>query len=193
VDYTDHGGCLFIIFVGINAEHRLDSWESLAKWGYFPATSIREGAYWGLITSAFVHMALWHLAFNMYWLWVLGSRMERAIGSARFLAFILTSAFISSAVQLAISDEAGIGASGVVYAIFGFMWVARQRYQTFNEVLNQQTIKLFVIWLFGCVVATYLGIWKVGNAAHARALYLGPRSPTISLHAENRLSLLPDS
>jgi GlpG protein len=162
-----------IIFVGINAEHRLDSWESLTKWGYFPATLIREGAYWGLVTSAFVHMALWHLAFNMYWLWTLGSRMERSIGSARFLAFILMSAFISSSVQLAISDETGIGASGVVYAIFGFMRVARQRYQTFSEALNQQTINLFVVWLFGCVVATYMKIWEVGNAAHVSGLIFG--------------------
>jgi rhomboid protease GluP len=162
-----------VVFLGLNAEARLDSWATLTKWGCLPATSIRNGAIWGLITCAFVHMALWHVAFNMYWLWVLGSRMERAIGSSRFLAFVLMTAFVSSSVQLAVSDQTGIGASGFVYGIFGFMWVARDRYPTFNEVLNQQTINVFVIWLFGCLAATYLKIWDVGNAAHFSGIIFG--------------------
>src|SRR5262249_3508810 len=124
-------------------------------------------------TCAFVHLALWHLAFNMYWLWALGSRMERAIGSARFLAFVLTSAFVASTAELAVSDTTGHGASGFVYAIFGFMWISRRRFPQFKEVLSQQTIKLFVVWLFGCVVVTYLEIWNVGNAAHFAGLLFG--------------------
>ncbi len=32
--------------------------------------------YWALITSVFVHFALWHVAFNVYWLWVLGSQLR---------------------------------------------------------------------------------------------------------------------
>src|SRR5690242_9171619 len=113
------------------------------------------------------------LGVNMYWLWVLGTRMERAIGSTRFLAFVVASAFVGSCVQLAVSDTTGIGASGIVYAIFGFMWISRQQFPQFNEVLNQQTIKLFVLWLFGCLAATYLDIWNVGNGAHFAGLLFG--------------------
>src|SRR5688500_18062279 len=71
--------CL-VIFVALSVQDDAASWESLARFGYLPANSIWEGDYWALVTSAFVHLALWHLVFNVYWLWVLGSHMERAIG-----------------------------------------------------------------------------------------------------------------
>jgi membrane associated rhomboid family serine protease len=73
-----------------------------------PAIAIWDGAYWGVLRGVFVHLALWHLAFNMYWLWVLGSRLELAIGHIWFLVFFLTAGFVSSSFQLAVSDSTGI-------------------------------------------------------------------------------------
>lgn len=161
------------IFVGLVAQNDYESWDALSKFGYLPADSIWKGGYWALISSAFVHVAIWHLAFNMYWLWVLGSRLERAIGSLRFFGFLLFSAFVSSSFQLAVSGDTGIGASGVVYAIFGFMWTARHRYGQFNKVLDARTIQFFNVWLVGCMAATYFKVWEVGNAAHLSGLLLG--------------------
>jgi GlpG protein len=161
------------IFLGLAFQNDYESWESVSKWGYLPATSIWDGAYWALVSSVFVHFALWHVTFNVYWLWVLGSRLERTIGSLRFLGFWGLSAFVGSSFQLAISDSTGIGASGVVYAIFGFMWPIRDRFSQFKEVLDQRTVNIFVVWLIGCVVATYLKIWEVGNAAHISGLLFG--------------------
>ncbi len=172
VSYLSIIACIGI-FLGLAAQNDYESWDTLAKFGYLPADSIWNGGYWALVTSAFVHFALWHLAFNAYWLWVLGSRLEQAIGSLRFLAFFVVSAIVSSSFQLAVSDATGIGASGVVYAIFGFMWPTRHRYPQFNEVLDAKTIQVFVIWLVGCVVATFLDVWEVGNAAHISGLLFG--------------------
>jgi GlpG protein len=161
------------IFLGLTSQKNHQSWETLSKWGYLPAVSIWDGGYWALVSSVFVHFDLWHVAFNVYWLWVLASRLERAIGSLRFLGFFIGSAFISSSLQLAISDSTGYGASGVVYAIFGFMWPVRHRFPQFNEALDQRTVNIFVLWLVGCVVATLLKIWQVGNAAHISGLLFG--------------------
>ena len=161
------------IFLGPAGQNDYESWDSISQFGYLPADSIWNGAYWALISSAFVHFALWHVVFNVYWLWVLGSRLERAVGSLPFLGFFVLSAFVSSSFQLAVSDSTGIGASGVVYAIFGFMWPSRRRYSQFNEVLDARTIHIFVIWLIGCAVATYLKVWEVGNAAHISGLLFG--------------------
>ncbi len=165
-------GCIGI-YVGLAAQEDLQSWETLARFGYLTPDVIWDGGYWALVTCVFVHFELWHLAFNLYWLWVLGSHLEREIGSLPFLAFFVVSAFVSSSFQLAVSDETGIGASGVVFAVFGLMWVARQRYPSFGRVLTTQTIQLFLIWLVGCVVVTYLGIWRVGNTAHIVGLLFG--------------------
>ena len=116
------------VFLGLAAEGNYESVEVLSRFGYLPAPAIWAGGYWALVTSTFVHFELWHVAFNIYWIWMLGTRLERAIGTLPFLAFFLASASISSSFQLAVSGTTGIGASGVVYAIFGFMWVTRERY-----------------------------------------------------------------
>jgi len=99
--------------------------------------------------------------------------MERAIGSSRFLVFFVLSGFVSSTFELAASDDVGFGASGVVYAIFGFMWFTRRRYPSFTEVLNERIVNAFLFWLGACVVATYLELYNIGNAAHFSGLLFG--------------------
>ncbi len=161
------------IFLGLATTTSSNSWDTLSQFGYLPADAIWKGGYWALITSAFVHLELWHVAFNVYWLWVLGSRLERSIGSLPFLGFVLISAFVSSSYQLATSDSTGIGASGVVYALFGLMWPTRHRFTLFREVLDSRTVQIFIIWLVGCIAATYLKVLEVGNAAHISGLLFG--------------------
>lgn len=162
-----------VVFVGLAQETDPDTWDALSRWGAPPSNEVWCGAYWGLFTNALVHRAFWHLAFNLYWLWALGKRLERAIGSGWYLVFVLTSGVVSSASQLGASEQTGIGASGIVYAIFGFMLVARSRFPTFQDILSKETIQLFLFWLVGCMVVTYAGMWHVGNAAHLSGLLLG--------------------
>ena len=119
------------IFVGVNLSGDASSWEGMRRWGAPPAQSVWDGASWGLVTSVFVHLAIWHLAFNLYWLWILGRILETTIGSTRWLAFFVASAIVSSAAQLAVSGATGIGLSGVIYAVFGFMWVGQRAYPGF--------------------------------------------------------------
>lgn len=167
--------CLICIggFLGLAAAEDANTWDRLSQFGYLPAHAIWDGQYWALITSAFVHIEIWHLALNVYWLWVLGSRLERSIGSMLFLLFFVASAFVSSAFELALSDSTGIGASGVVYAFFGFMWLTRGKYPLFEEVLSSNTIWLFVGWLFVCLALSLAQIWEVGNASHFSGILFG--------------------
>ena len=161
------------VFGGLVFEPDHESWQTLSKWGYLPPDRIRNGAYWALLSSVFVHIALWHVAFNLYWLYKLGAPLERAIGSIRWLVFFILAAVVSSGWEFGLTDTTGIGASGVVYAIFGFMWMARKRFQGFNESLDQRTIFWFVVWLLGCVALTLSHVWAVGNAAHISGLAFG--------------------
>ncbi len=162
-----------IIALGIAVEPLQSSWTQVGKWGYLPAERIWDGALWALVSSAFVHGTLWHLLFNVYWLWHLGGVVERALGSLRFLIFVIAVAFVSSAFQLAASDNTGIGASGVVYGLFGLMWRSRQEMPRFAEELGRDTPSLFFIWLVACLVATHAGFVDIGNAAHFSGLLFG--------------------
>ncbi|CAN5260705.1 hypothetical protein BH11PLA2_BH11PLA2_11450 [soil metagenome] len=162
-----------IVHIGLTSAPNPESWETLTKWGYAPANVIRDGNYWPLLTSNFVHLALWHLVFNVLCLWQFGSRMERRIGSRWYLAFVLVAACLCSSYQLATLDDTGIGISGVVYAIFGFMLVVRHRVPEFRAILPKNTVIFFVGWLFACVVLTQMKILNVGNASHFSGFLFG--------------------
>jgi membrane associated rhomboid family serine protease len=161
------------VFLGLLRESNPNSWETLSRWGALPADAVWGGKYWVLVTSVFVHVAWWHLAFNVYWLWLLGGALEEVIGSLRWLAFFLSAAVVSSGIELAFAGTTGIGLSGVVYAVFGFMWLSQKRFPKFQAVITRPRIQLFLLWLVACVVATVLRVWRVGNAAHIAGLVFG--------------------
>jgi membrane associated rhomboid family serine protease len=60
-----------------------------------PDSVLHEGQVWRLLTYAFLHAAgVWHILFNMLFLWWFGTDVEDLYGSREFLAFYLVSAFI---------------------------------------------------------------------------------------------------
>ena len=161
------------VTIGITAESADPSWAQMAKWGHLPAERIWDGALWALVTSAFVHVALWHLVFNVYWLWRFGGAVERELGSVRFLVFVVAVAFVGSAFQLAASGGTGIGASGIVYGLFGFMWRSKEKVPRFADILGPDTAWFFFVWLIACVVATQAGFANIANTAHFAGLVFG--------------------
>ena len=74
-----------VIFLGIGLRDEPPDFPTLAAWGAPSAGAIWNGAYWGLVTTVFVHLAVWHLAFNVYWLLLFGKVLESAIGPARWV------------------------------------------------------------------------------------------------------------
>src|SRR6478752_6730228 len=94
-----------VVFAGLNQPVVGNSQEFYARWGVFRGAEIRSGAVWGLITSTFAHFELWHIAFNLYWLWQFGSVLERTIGRVRWAALYLALAFISSSAELTVAGE----------------------------------------------------------------------------------------
>lgn len=74
------------------------------------------------VTSMFLHGGWMHLIGNMWFLWVFGSHIEDAMGSARFFIFYLISGVASAAVQFMISLGSPIptlGASGAIAGVMG--------------------------------------------------------------------------
>ena len=74
---------------------------------------------WQLVTYAFVHGGLAHIAFNMLGLAVFGTDLERVWGSARLISCYLLSVLAAAATQLLLAAATGstaptIGASGDV-------------------------------------------------------------------------------
>lgn len=146
-----------------------DSWEQL---GYAAGFDVWDGHHYALITSCFLHVDIIHLLFNLWWLWDLGRAMERALGTLRYLGFLLLAAIVSSGWELAVSGETGVGLSGVVYAMAAYMWIGRRRIPWF-EVLSDSDARVLGGWFVLCIALTESGVWRVGNVAHGSGLVFG--------------------
>ncbi len=94
--------------------------ERLVEWGaeYGPRTL--RGEWWRVLTSAFLHGGVWHIAVNMWVLYALGRFGERLFGHLGFLVLYLVSA-VAGAVASLWWNPAGIsvGASGAIFGLIG--------------------------------------------------------------------------
>jgi len=102
--------------------------ETLFAWGANFGPETTSGGFWRLLTSAFLHSGLAHLAFNMICLAGIGRTTERMLGSPGFLLMYLTSAVAGSLASVAWSPAVvGVGASGAVFGTFGAFFGASIR------------------------------------------------------------------
>jgi membrane associated rhomboid family serine protease len=141
---------------------------------------IWEGEWWRPFTTTLLQGGLLHAAFNVYWLMVFGPVLEGWLGSLRTLALIVLLASFSSLAEFVLwpyvtgRPAAGtVGLSGVIYGLFGILWVAARHRPEFREVCNKQTVQTFVVWFFFCILSTWLDWMQVANLAHAAGLALG--------------------
>jgi GlpG protein len=137
------------------------------------APVIWSGAYWGLLTSAFVHFNLMHILFNMWWLKDFGSVLEPTMGRSKYIFFIIAAACAGSGAELAFTYQTGIGFSGVVYAMFGYIVAARSLQPLYQEVVTKKTIIWLLGWLVLCIIMTFAGAWNIANAAHIAGFLFG--------------------
>ncbi|GAA3520351.1 rhomboid family intramembrane serine protease [Aeromicrobium panaciterrae] len=94
---------------------------SVFQRGAMQSYAVADGDYWRLLTAAFLHGSILHIAFNMYALYLFGPFVEKALGTVRFIAAYLTTAIASSVFVywLEKPEIATIGASGAVFGLFG--------------------------------------------------------------------------
>lgn len=82
---------------------------------------VTHGYVWTLVTAAFSHNELWHLAINMFVLWSFGTVLERLWGTRVFVIFYLVAAVVASISHCLVSsilmgngNIPALGASGAV-------------------------------------------------------------------------------
>jgi membrane associated rhomboid family serine protease len=85
---------------------------------------IADGEWYRLLTGAFLHGGLFHIAFNMYALYILGQLLEPAFGSIRFVALYFASLFAGSLGIIVLEPNTlAVGASGAVFGLFAAAFV----------------------------------------------------------------------
>jgi GlpG protein len=131
---------------------------------------VSEGQVWRLITPIFLHFGFLHILFNMFWLHDLGSLIENRRGTGYFVAFILLAAIISNIAQYCVSGPSFGGMSGVVYGLFGYVWMKGKFDPGDGIEMNPSTVTIMLAWFALC----FTGIFgHVANWAHAAGLAVG--------------------
>lgn len=115
-----------------------------------PDLVVFHGQIWRLLTHAFCHnrTSIFHILFNMLFLFWFGRTLEAMYGSREFLVFYLTAAVVASLAYLGLGFVTGglgraIGASGAVMAVMALYAIHFPR----NKVLLFMVIPIEIRWL----------------------------------------------
>jgi membrane associated rhomboid family serine protease len=96
------------------------------RYGFVPS----EIGLRSLLAHQFLHADVFHLAFNMLFLWAVGPLVELVLGSALFLAAYLASGVAAALSHAALNPanwEPAVGASGAVAGVMGILAVLHGR------------------------------------------------------------------
>jgi GlpG protein len=131
---------------------------------------VEQGQVWRLLTPIFLHFSLWHLLFNLLWMQDLGMVLEERIGTWRYAGVVLLVALVSNMAQYVAGGANFGGMSGVVYGIFGYLWIRSRRDFDFRVFVSPTMAGILMIFL-GLGVFGVLG--PTANAAHFSGLLTG--------------------
>jgi len=88
--------------------------------GSVSRATIADDEYWRLITAGFLHAGMFHLLFNMFALYVLGTLLEPAVGRFRFALIYFVSLLAGSFGALLLEPNSPtVGASGAIFGLMG--------------------------------------------------------------------------
>jgi membrane associated rhomboid family serine protease len=105
---------------GVSAAGNSIGGSSLIIHGGLSSHGVASGEYWRLVTSGFLHFNLWHILFNMYALYILGTMLEPAIGHVRFALIYFVALLAGSFGALLVTPNSlTVGASGAVFGLMG--------------------------------------------------------------------------
>jgi membrane associated rhomboid family serine protease len=153
---------------------------SLYRDGGLFGPAVAHGDWYRIVTSGFLHGGLWHLAFNMIALYFLGSLLEPAIGTPRFLAVYFVSLLAGSFGALLLSPDAlTVGASGAVFGLLSTAFIFA-RHRGLEQIAGQ--IGFFIILnIVFTISSSYVSV-----GAHLGGLVAGVLCGFLIVFAERR-------
>ncbi len=140
----------------------------------FPEKSV----WFAVVTSLFLHADLFHLGFNMWFLWLFGNNIEDHVGPVRYLAFYVLAGVVATFAHVSLQPDSSIpliGASGAVAGVMGayLIWFPRAPIRTllFIFVPNIRALWVLLVWF---VSQFFMGAdSQVAWAAHVGGFVFG--------------------
>lgn len=134
---------------------------------------VREGQWWRLVTPIFMHLSTVHILCNMLWMMDFGKQIETLRGSWKMLLLTLLFAVVPNLLQYRMDGPAFGGMSGVVYGLFGYVWM-KSYYEPESgfQVQPFAAVMMCVWFMLGLTYDVYPLI-RMANWAHGGGLVLG--------------------
>ena len=161
----------------------------LEKLSFIPILILDPTQLYRFITSMFLHADIFHILFNMYFLFIFGREVESILGRWRYLMLYFIGGIIASLFHIGFSGVMGIhnvlipalGASGAMSSVLGaslllyphrrmtvcwFIWFI-------PWCFNIRTVYLLLIWFAMQVTYGYASMTGVAFFAHAGGFIAG--------------------
>lgn len=128
---------------------------------------------WRLVTPALIHFGWLHIVFNVLWWYLLGRIVEFRQGRLRLLILFFASAIIPNFAQYVVSGVNFGGLSGVVYSLFGYVWVYGHLRPGEGLHVSMTIMTQILAWLV-LGFSGFLDQWvMMANTAHLVGLLVG--------------------
>jgi len=162
---------LFVVTVIGGAGFVQPNGAVMVEWGsnYGPLTM--TGEWWRLLSSAFLHFGVLHLAFNMWALYSSGLLVERLYGSGYFLALYLFAGVTGSVASVTWNPQVNsAGASGAVFGVFGALlaFIVNKKSGVPPAVINEH--RASTLFFIGFNLFNGFANSGIDNAAHLGGL-----------------------
>ncbi len=114
-----------------------------------PASVLVGGQWWRILTSAFLHGGLLHIAVNMMSLWFLGRFIEVVVGPVR-MGIIYAIALVASGLGVvflsapAAATVPTLGASGAIFGLFGALFAIGFKARPYGLQLVRDNVSILV-------------------------------------------------
>ncbi len=142
----------------------------ISKYRNSGLTAVMNGEVWRLVTPIFLHFGILHIVFNMLVMLVFAGAIEKKYGKVYFIIMVLVFAIASNVGQLLYAGANFGGMSGVVYGIFGYLWMQTKFNPWSGLLIHDQEIIFIMIWF----VAAWFGLLgNIANMAHTIGLVGG--------------------
>lgn len=120
---------------------------TLLKFGANLDVLVKNGEYYRLFTSIFLHIGIMHLLCNMYSLYIIGREVESLFGKVKYIIIFILSGIFGSILSIAFSHNViSAGASGAIFGLLGALLYFGLYYRTYlGETLIRSIIPILII------------------------------------------------
>lgn len=143
----------------------------------------RDHEYWRLVSPSVLHGGILHILFNLLGWYQLGGMVEQRKGTTYLFVLTLLTALATDLLQFAFVKEPFAGLSGVVFGLFGYVWMKGKLDPDDGMGVPPSTVINALVFYLLCWIGAF---GRIANYGHAGGLLMGITIGCLSAWWRNR-------